>query len=441
MQMSDTAGTSEGMAQPFSEPANDHLPQDPLRLANVLAEQGVYSVIPTIIDVTGRGRGPRVSIRQLPSLCTEGQSTDGSSIPPYGEIQCSDVRIRVDPTAVYSLPGYDGVAVAFGNAMDPVTHQPNPGCFRTRLQQLLERAREGHGLKFLSGLETELFLRPLGGSLEDPWVKGVGPKSNYQRWPDQDPLFDIVDRILSGLARAGLHVTVAHTEVAPWQIEINTAATDPVRATQDYMVLRVGLIRLASQVGYKAVLKAKPVERWNGSGLHTHLSAQLVQTGENALFEADRSFTALGADFFGGMFACAEALTYVGNLRQEDYLRLNAPGYEAPNGNVMGWANRTCSFRLTGNSRQSYHVEFRVPSPGSTHAFALLIGMIGAGLWGIEHKVGAPSLIDFDAYNKRDGIRPLPGNREAARQAFTGCEAMAAAFTPVQFRALSELME
>jgi glutamine synthetase len=412
-----------------------------MRLANVLAGQGVYSVIPTIIDVNGRGRGPRVSIRQLPSLCTDGQSTDGSSIPPYGEIQCSDVRIRVDPTAVYQLPGYDGVAVAFGNAMDPVTHQPNSGCFRTRLQQLLDQAAKSHGLQFLSGLETELFLRPLTGSLEDPWVKGVGPKSNFQRWPDQDPLFDVVDRILSGLAAAGLHVTVAHTEVAPWQIEINTAAADPVRAAQDYMVLRVGVIRLAEQLGYKAVLKAKPVEQWNGSGLHTHLSAKVAQTGENALFEPDRSLTQIGAHFLGGMFECADALTYLGNLIQEDYLRLNTPGYEAPNGNAMGWANRTCSFRLTGNSRQSYHVEFRVPSPGSAHAFALLIGLIGAGSWGIEHQVTAPSLIDFDAYRTRDGIPPLPGSREAARRAFATCEAMATAFTPVQFQALCDLME
>jgi glutamine synthetase len=428
-------------AEPFSEAANHRLPRDPVRLAKVLAEQGVYSVIPTIIDVQGRGRGPRVSVRQLPIVCTEGQSTDGSSIPPYGEIQCSDVRIRVDPTAVYPLPGYGGVAVAFGNAMDPVTHRPNPGCFRTCLQQILDRAERSYGLRFLSGLETELFLRPLTGSLEDPWVKGVGPKSNYQRWPDQDPLFDVVDRILSGLAAAGLHVTVAHTEVAPWQMEINTAAADPVRAAQDYMVLRVGLLRLAEQHGYKAMFMAKPVERWNGSGLHTHLSATLSLTGENAFFEADRSLTGIGASFFGGMFECAGALTYLGNLRQEDYLRLNSPGYEAPNSNSMGWANRTCSFRLTGNSRQSYHVEFRAPSPGSAHAFALLIGMIGAGLWGIEQQMAAPPLVDFDTYHRRDGIAQLPGDRENARLAFAACEAMSAAFTPEQFQALSDLTE
>lgn len=426
---------------PFSEPGNHHWPRDPERLAKVLSDQGVHSIIPTIVDVTGRGRGPRVSVRQLPSVCTIGQSTDSSSILPYGEIECSDVRIRVDPSAVYLLPGYNGIAVAFGNAIDPVTHQPNLGCFRTCLQEIMKRAKSNHDLEFLSGLETELFLRLAKGSLEDDWVKGIGPRDNYQRWPDQDPLFDVVDQLLSGLAAAGLHVTVAHTEVAPWQIEINTAATDPVRAAQDYMVLRVGLIRLAQQLGYKAVLKAKPVDHWNGSGLHTHLSAKLARTGENAFFKADRSLTELGAKFFGGMFECARALTYLGNLRREDYQRLNSPGYEAPNGNAMGWANRTCSFRLTGSDLTSYHVEFRAPSPGSTHAFALLTGMIGAGLWGIEHDSKAPELVSHNAYERREGIELLPGSRDEARQAFAECEAMKNTFTERQFNALANLTE
>ena len=186
---------------PFAEPPN-HLSSNPERLATELIELGVHSVFPTIIDIRGRGRGPRVSVCELPNLCESGQSTDGSSIPPYGVIDDSDARILVDPRAVYRLPGYPGLAIGFGNAVDPVTHQPNLGCFRTRLQQLLVQAQDEYDLQFLSGFEIELFLRKLNGKLEDPWVKGIGSKDNYQRWPDQDPLFDEVEQILSGFAEA-----------------------------------------------------------------------------------------------------------------------------------------------------------------------------------------------------------------------------------------------
>jgi glutamine synthetase len=423
---------------PFSEVSRTNI-SDPIRLAEVLENIGIYSIYPVIVDTRGRGRGPRVSIRQLPQLCGDGQSTDGSSIPPYGIIHASDVRIVVDPTAVYQLPGYPGVAIGFGNAVDPVNRQPNPGCFRTRLGELLLAAKSENNLTFLGGLETECFLRPLDGSLEDNWVKGVDDKGNYQRLPDQDPLFDAVDSMLGGLAAAGLHITVAHTEVAPRQIEINTAATDLIHAAQDYMVLRIGIKKLAAQVGFKAIFQAKPREKCNGSGLHTHLSAKDVSTDKNALFNADRTFTEIGGHFFGGLYECAPALSFLGNLRQEDWLRLAAPGYEAPVSNAFGWANRTCSFRLTGNTHDSYHVEFRVPSPGSTHAFALYIGMLGAGLWGIEKGLKAPEVIDFNAYEHPDRVGKLPRSRDEAQAAFADCEVMKLAFNEVQFNALATM--
>lgn len=425
---------------PFSEQGNDRY-RDAERIAKHLMGSGIYTVVPSIVDAEGRGRGPQVSIRNLPDLCAAGQSTDGSSIPPYGDIRRSDVRIIVDPSAIYQIPGYSSVAIAFGNAVNPVDGKPNPGCFRTRLASNLRDAEQKHGLVFLGGLETEFFLRDRVGELESEWVKGVSSKANYQRWPDQDPLFDAVQFMLSGLAAAGLHVTVAHTEVSPRQLEINTAAADLVRASQDYMVLRVGLKKLAELAGYKVIFKAKPVEQWNGSGLHTHISAKVKESGENAFFKEDRSFTEVGGQFMGGLYQCAGALAFLGNLRKEDWARLNAPGYEAPVSNAFGWANRTCSFRLTGNTISSYHVEFRVPSPGSAHAFALYIAMVGAGTWGIEQKVDAPVIVDFNTYENPNGkgVGKLPRSRAEAQKAFAECEAMKLAFTPEQFDYLSKM--
>ena len=428
----------ERIIQPFGEKTKRQI-SDPGRLAKVLESEGVHSIYPVTVDLHGRGRGPRVSIRQLSQLCSVGQSTDGSSIEPFGSIEKSDARIKVDCGSVYRLPGYHGIAIGFGNVVDPVTGMANPGCFRTQLIRLLAEAEKEFHLTFLGGLEVELFLRLLNGSLEDPWVKGVGDTDGFQRLPDQDPLFEVVDSILGGLAAAGLHVIVAHTEVAPRQVEINTAATDLVSAAQDYMVLRIGVKELARLAGYKAIFQAKPREKCNGSGLHTHLSVKDAKTDKNALFNADRTFTEIGGHFFGGLYECAPALSFLGNLRQEDWLRLAAPGFEAPVSNAFGWANRTCSFRLTGNTHDSYHVEFRVPSPGSAHPLALYIGMLGAGLWGIEKGLKAPEVIDFNAYENPERVGKLPRSRDEAQAAFANCEVMQKAFTEVQFNALATM--
>ncbi len=428
------------LPRPFSVP--EQPPHDPKQLREWLTARGVHTLIPVIVDASGEPRGPFVSVNELLNICNHGQSTDGSSIPPYSKINDSDVRIFVDPTSVRRLPGYPGVAIGFGNARNPHRasgkYRDNPGCFRTRLQASLANAEEEHGVRFLGGYETEFFLYAKGTNLEDPYVPGMGPKGNYQQLPHRAPDFDVFQQIKQYLALDGLALTVGHTEVSYRQWELNTIASNPVRAAEDFMVLRTGLPRIADLLGYVVDFSAKPVNGWNGSGEHTHISASLVDGGGNAIFNQDSSLTKWGACFVAGMYEHAPALTFLGNLFDECYRRIRVVGFEAPVGNGVGWANRTVPLRLTGSDWGSYHIEFRAPSPEGTHAYALFTAMVEAGLDGVKRKLKMPKLVTWNAY-ERGGLPSLPKSLEEARRAFIDDAVMVEAFSTEQFHALCNL--
>ncbi len=425
---------------PFSVP--ELPPHDPKQLREWLLAQGIHTLFPVVVDARGEPRGPFVSVGNLLSICKEGQTTDGSSIDPYGDINYSDVRIFVDPTSVRRLPGFSRVAIGFCNAMYPNrtngSFRINPGCFRTRLQRVLATARKQHNVTFRGGYETECFAHPKQVNLESAYVAGINTKGNYQQLPHLAPDFDVVMKMLQCLAQGGLYVTVAHTEVSHRQWEINTEATDLVKAAEDFMVLRMGLPRIADQFGYVVDFSAKPVNGWNGSGEHTHISAVDLGTGNNAIFNRDSTLTKWGSSFVAGLFEHADALTYLGNLWDECYRRIKVVGFEAPVCNGIGWANRTVCWRLTGGTWESYHIEFRAPSPLGTHAYALYIGLVMAGLDGVRRKLKPPKLITKDAYKIR-GLPSLPSTRESARRAFAVDKVMKEAFTPEQFKALNAL--
>lgn len=435
---------------PFSKP--EQPPPDPHRLAAWLAERKVHSIMPAIIDVDGHPRGPTVGIGELLGICAHrpsleggpgGQSTDGSSIEGgYGEINDSDTRMIIDPKSVRLLPGFDGMAIGFGNAVKanprkPLEPRRNPGCFRTTLQEKLEYARSEHGIEMLGGYETEFFLYPSDTQLQAPYFAGIPSKGNYQQGPHRNPDHDALMLMLRFLAQDGLHVTVAHTEVSHRQVEINTAAADLVRAAEDFMVLRMGLPRIAELLGYTVDFSAKPVGHWNGSGEHTHLSARFIEDGSNAFFNSDGTLTEFGGYFVGGISECVWPLVYLGNLFEECYARISVPGYEAPNRYGWGWGNRTVN-RFTGAGRASYHLEFRPPSPSGTHAFALLTALISAGMYGVENRIKPPKLVKFNAYTNPGKLPKLPRSLDEARHAFSQCQIMGWAFTPEQFDALSK---
>ena len=82
---------------------------------------------------------------------------------------------------------------------------------RTRLQQLVESAKEEHELEFLCGIEIEfLIMRPaIDGKPAEP-VKGHG--NTYSTASLRNPCLPILEEIARALTSAGIEVRQFHSE-------------------------------------------------------------------------------------------------------------------------------------------------------------------------------------------------------------------------------------
>ena len=80
------------------------------------------------------------------------------------------------------------------------------------------------------------------------------------------------------------------------------------------------------------------------------------------------------------------------------YSRL-VPGFWAPTDATWGIDNRTCALRVISGSAKSQRVEYRVAAADANPHLALAAA-VGAGLWGIEHKIEPDAAVTGNAYDK-----------------------------------------
>src|SRR3989304_1998669 len=90
------------------------------------------------------------------------------------------------------------------------------------------------------------------------------------------------------------------------------------------------------------------------------------------------------SQFIAGMMALSRELAVFVAPFINSYKRYAALSW-APVNVVWGRDNRTTGFRLVGNGA-SLHIENRFPG-GDMNAYLTYAAMVGAGLYGIEHKL------------------------------------------------------
>ena len=73
------------------------------------------------------------------------------------------------------------------------------------------------------------------------------------------------------------------------------------------------------------------------------------------------------------------------------------PGFWAPTSATWGVENRTCALRVIPGSEKSQRVEVRVAA-ADINPYIAFAASIGAGLWGIEHKIEPDAPIVGNAY-------------------------------------------
>jgi glutamine synthetase len=366
----------------------------------------IDTVISALTDQQGRMMGKRVTgdfflehAHHGTHFCTYLLGTDMEMSTPDGyrlmnwETGYGDWLADPDWETLRVIPWLEKTALVLCDARDEATGERVLIAPRSILRRQVERARE-LGFRVTMASELEFYL--LRESYEAAAEKGFHDLRPFG-WYNEDyhllqatkaePLYRQFRNLLSA---AGVPIEFSKGEAAPGQHEINIHHADALEAADRHALFKHGMKEIAWQNGHAVTFMAKPDHRWTGSSAHVHVSLWDAE-GERSLFHdpegAPYGMSETMRHFLGGLMHCTRELAFFIAPFVNSYKRYAVASW-APVNLVWGRDNRTCGFRVVGHGA-SLRVENRFPG-GDANPYLAYAAVIGAGLYGIEHRIEPP---------------------------------------------------
>ena len=368
-------------------------------------ERGIRFVRLWFTDVQGFLKSVAISPAELEVAFDEGMTFDGSAIDGYARIQEADMLAKPDPSTFAVLPWRPEQQVArmFCDIFTP-DGEPFSGDPRTVLKRNLEKASE-MGYTFFAAPELEFFYFEDSGP--DPKVLDRG---GYFDLTPLDVAQEYRRKTINALEQLGIPIEHSHHEVAPSQHEIIARYTDALTMADNIMTSRLTVKEVALQHGIYATFMPKPLEAYDGSGMHLHLS--LFEGDVNAFHEpgTQGGLSKVGEAFIAGLLRHAAELTAVTNQWVNSYKRL-VGGYDAPT--YISWArnNQSALVRVPSVKKgkpSSVRVEYRAADAACNPYLALSV-ILAAGLSGIRDGYELPPEIAADVSRLTQAERAAAG--------------------------------
>jgi glutamine synthetase len=144
-------------------------------------------------------------------------------------------------------------------------------CPRTLLSTVLAKAKKEYGLEFLTGFEVEFAL--LDANL-DPYESADPITGAWLMNGLRGGNLKAVEKIISILQVAGIHVQTFHTE-GEYQLEIATGPMEPIQAIDALVYTQETIRNVFSEQGIRVTLAplASNVSPQNGAHIHLSLSS------------------------------------------------------------------------------------------------------------------------------------------------------------------------
>ncbi len=387
-------------------------------ILKAVEEDGVRFVSLEFTDIVGHVKSIVIPVSELPSCLENGVWFDGSSIEGFARIAESDMYLMPDLDTYAVIPWSSGAETTARLICDVYTPTGERfvGDPRYVLRRVMDQAEE-MGYVFNTGPELEFFL--------------FQPDADGNLFPlkphDQAGYFDvptdlaiqIKQRMVTALQAFGIRVEAAHHEVATGQHEIDFRYSDALRTADNAVTFRTTLKAVAQRNGLYVTFMPKPIAGINGSGMHTHMSLTVKETGENAFADHDDEYglSELARYFIAGLLAHARGMCAVLAPLVNSYKRL-VPGYEAPV--YLSWAriNRSALVRVPKVSLpEATRIELRCPDP-SCNPYLAFAAMLAAGLDGVRNRLPVPEPMEEDLYHldevRRQRMVTLPGSLKEA---------------------------
>ena len=362
-------------------------------------------------DIDGVLRGKYVSLDKLESALTKGFGFcdvifgwdvadalyDNAKVTGW-HTGYPDTQAVLDPNTARPIPWEPGVVAMLADFRDG-QGAPHPACPRSVLKRVLARA-EKLGFTAKVGAEYEFFVfKETRDSLVQKDFRGltpIDPGMFGYSWVRSGQDSDLMRDILDSMSASGIELEGLHTETGPGVYEAAIRYDDALATADKAALFKPWLKQIAHRHGLTASFMAK----WNASlpGCSGHLHQSLWQGGKNVFADAKakRGISPLMEHFLAGQLALMNELTAVVAPTINSYKRY-VPGMWAPVVPTWGIENRTCSLRVIGAGDPSaLRVEHRQPA-ADMNPYLALAATLGAGLWGIEHKLALPPEAQGDA--------------------------------------------
>jgi glutamine synthetase len=381
-------------------------------------ERGVRFVRLWFTDILGLLKSFAITPAELETAFDEGMRFDGSSIDGFSRNQESDMLAMPDARTFQILPwrpGDAGVARMFCDIVTP-DGEPFPGDPRWVLRKNLERAHE-LGYAFYVGPEVEYF-----------YFRDSGPEPHVL---DRGGYFDLTPldvaqeyrrATIMALENLSISVESSHHEVSPSQHELDLRHTDALSMADNLVTTRLAVKEVAMEHDIYATFMPKPLENYDGSGLHLHLS--LFQNDENAFHEdgAPYGLSKVATKFLAGLLRHGREITAVTNQWVNSYKRLVA-GFDAPVYETWGVGDQTAVVRVPTpkiGKASAARIEYRAPDPACNPYLAFSV-ILAAGLAGIENNYELPER-PGEAVGPPIGAHRLPASLAEALDAMEASE-------------------
>ncbi|MBS35514.1 MAG: hypothetical protein CMO26_06265 [Thiotrichales bacterium] len=353
-----------------------------------IAHVGIFDLFGTfrerrlrIDDVVNVMDGGGTFVNVLPQW-DAGEQVFGSG-PFVGE------SVNIDPESIRPYPFESNACLMIAE----YTGASAPFSARGLVKQLVEKA-ETLGFGVRAAIESEfIVLNEDAASLRE---NGFGVMDTFAKdnrcWAGESAAIqaDFVSELHDTLAGGGLDLLSLSGELGPGCFESTLRVTDPVRAAEDHLLLKMYTKAFCRRHGLTASFMAQLGSGFPGLSQHPHVSLTDQNSGEPAFQSSDDgTLKAPLRQFVAGMTVLmpdAMALTH----HNPNAYRRHAPGNWAPKS--VSWArqNYSAAIRVVTEPAERRRVEYRLPGADANPLLNLAF-VLGAGLWGVENEATLPA--------------------------------------------------
>jgi glutamine synthetase len=382
-------------------------------LRGMVRDGSIDTVVVALTDMQGRLVGKRVQAEAFLRgvvdhgihFCTYLLGTDMEMNTPDGfklmnwETGYGDWIGRQDWSTMRVLPWLESTAIVLCDATtesgEEVEISP-----RTMLKRQVARAA---GLGYIAKAGTEFEFYVTSDTFEDMSEKGyndierVGYYNEDYHLLQATKLEPLYRQLRNQMTEARIPIEFSKGEAAPSQHEINIRYDDVLESADRSVLFKHGAKEIAWLNGYGLTFMAKPYAEWTGSSGHLHISLW-DPAGKPLFFEEGAEPYGMGQTmrwFLGGMMKLQRELALFIAPNVNSYKRYAVASW-APVNVVWGRDNRTTGFRIVGDG-PALHIENRFPG-GDMNAYLAYAAVLGAGLYGIEHKIEPPAEYKGNGY-------------------------------------------